>query len=648
MVFKNAKTSILTNGFRSSYFKISRSMRQGCPVSPLLFILQAEPLACAVRNNSNIKGIPLPLPYPDAHEKPEAKVNAYVDDSQFFVWTEDSIVECFRVLNSFEKSSGAKVNKSKTYGLYVGQWKNKLPEFKEIQWTRDNVKTLGIHHGYNIDENAVWLEKINKMKNCIKIWKSRDLTLTGKVLVIKTLLLSQIGFLTESLVIPEKNVKEIESLLWSFLWNNKQPLVSRNTMYLSKELGGVNMPNLRNILISKQIKAVYNILKSSDATWNMIGKNWLQKFDVQYNDTFFLCKVSNIRGLDISDLPSFYQKAINSWVVLRSRIEITDKTSIMNSNLFGNNNICVRNTPFFYHNFSRSNIKTVYDIWNRNTNTFHDETVIKNRLVDKTNWRQRYIKIKSSIPKSWINILNGTSPSAHTDPCLNIKPNFQIYLNGKYVEPDKLKLKALQNFLLDDNYIPKCQIKWNTLFNQDFHWKMKWRTSLEIPCSNKEKQFHWKVMHNAIFTEHRLQLMNLSDGVCHFCRNETEDVKHLFALCSVSKEITRRLKNKMNNIINTHFNCSILLHSHDIIIGYLNTNKIIRIFVNFVLHVFKWEIWKIRNLMKHENKTFTRDQVFITVVQKIANAARFIELTKAESKFRKIICMLKGMPIVKI
>ena len=85
----------------------------------------------------------------------------------------------------------------------------------------------------------------------------------------------------------------------------------------------------------------------------MIGKNWLQKFDVQYNDTFFLCKVSNIRGLDISDLPSFYQKAINSWVVLRSRIEITDKTSIMNSNLFGNDNICVRNTHFFYHNFSR-------------------------------------------------------------------------------------------------------------------------------------------------------------------------------------------------------------------------------------------------------------------------------------------------------
>ena len=74
MVFKNAKTSILTNGFRSSYFKISRSMRQGCPVSPLLFILQAEPLACAIRKNNNIKGIPLPLSDPEHKKRQKLKL----------------------------------------------------------------------------------------------------------------------------------------------------------------------------------------------------------------------------------------------------------------------------------------------------------------------------------------------------------------------------------------------------------------------------------------------------------------------------------------------------------------------------------------------------------------------------------------------
>jgi hypothetical protein len=48
MLVKNVTTSIKTNGFVSKYFSISRSCRQGCPVSPLIYILQAKPMACAI------------------------------------------------------------------------------------------------------------------------------------------------------------------------------------------------------------------------------------------------------------------------------------------------------------------------------------------------------------------------------------------------------------------------------------------------------------------------------------------------------------------------------------------------------------------------------------------------------------------------
>ena len=92
----------------------------------------------------------------------------------------------------------------------------------------------------------------------------------------------------------------------------------------------------------------------------------------------------------------------------------------------------------------------------------------------------------------------------------------------------------------------------------------------------------------------------------------------------------------MNGIINLNFNCNILLQSHDIGIGYLHTNKIIRIFVNFVIHVLKWELWKIRNLVKHENQTFTRDQVFNIIVLKIVNATRFIEMTRIKKSVERL------------
>ena len=52
MLFKYAQTCIKTNGFVSKYFNISRSCRQGYPIAPLVYILQAEPVACAIDHST--------------------------------------------------------------------------------------------------------------------------------------------------------------------------------------------------------------------------------------------------------------------------------------------------------------------------------------------------------------------------------------------------------------------------------------------------------------------------------------------------------------------------------------------------------------------------------------------------------------------
>ena len=99
-------------------------MRQGCPVSPLIFILQAEPLACAIRKNKNIIGFPLPNVDRENDVKAEVKLNTYVDDAQFFNATENSIKESFKMFEIYENASGAKIHKMKTTALYIGPWKN--------------------------------------------------------------------------------------------------------------------------------------------------------------------------------------------------------------------------------------------------------------------------------------------------------------------------------------------------------------------------------------------------------------------------------------------------------------------------------------------------------------------------------------------
>ena len=446
MIFKHARTSVLTNGFRTSYFQISRSMRQGCPISPLLYILQAEPLACAIRKNENIIGISLPYINPATGKQTEVKVVSYVDDAQFFNSSEESIVETFEITEKFEKASGAKIHKQKTTGLYLGAWKNKTPTFRAISWTKTNVKTLGIHHGYEINETAVWMQKINKIKSCIQIWKTRDLSYIGKVLVIKSLLVSQIGYLSDIISVPNNVIKEIESLLWNFLWNNKQPLVNRKTMYLDCNEGGVKMLNLRDFIESKRVHFMYKIISTDYEHWNIIGKNWLKRLDSEFNINYFICKCSSIKGLNLNGIPIFYKESISSWVRYKGLLCHKDRDSILNSYLFGNTFFTYRSYPVFISSFCKSNVKKVSDIWDPRTGTFRAEEAIRNQLLDKTGWHGKYNKIKASFSADILAILKG-EVTHNEQQRYGINNELVIFRDNKSVEPSKLKLKFIQSIL---------------------------------------------------------------------------------------------------------------------------------------------------------------------------------------------------------
>ena len=55
--YSNLSSCVMNNGFASNYFNIGCGVRQGNPVSPLLFNLSLEELACRIRENKNIRGI---------------------------------------------------------------------------------------------------------------------------------------------------------------------------------------------------------------------------------------------------------------------------------------------------------------------------------------------------------------------------------------------------------------------------------------------------------------------------------------------------------------------------------------------------------------------------------------------------------------
>ena len=94
----------------------------------------------------------------------------FADDTLFYK-NDESVKKSFDILTIYEKASGSKVNYEKTKGMYIESAKHNRPKFSKIVSTKDNVKTLGIHHGYNIQNYEIWKSIIDKMKNCVHVWK---------------------------------------------------------------------------------------------------------------------------------------------------------------------------------------------------------------------------------------------------------------------------------------------------------------------------------------------------------------------------------------------------------------------------------------------------------------------------------------------
>lgn len=58
-IYSVSTSAILVNGIKSEFFSLGRGVRQACLLSPLLFLMAIEPLACLVRQHPDLRGLEL-------------------------------------------------------------------------------------------------------------------------------------------------------------------------------------------------------------------------------------------------------------------------------------------------------------------------------------------------------------------------------------------------------------------------------------------------------------------------------------------------------------------------------------------------------------------------------------------------------------
>ena len=143
MMYHNPRAVVLVNGRRSEAFVIEHSVRQGCPLSPLLYVLALKPLLRRFRDggtNPALLGILFAGPL-------SARVSAFADDIPVFVSRCLDIKDVKKVVVEYERIAGAKVNFDKSEGLRLGAWRVSNTHPGPFRWSDGPIHILGVWFG---------------------------------------------------------------------------------------------------------------------------------------------------------------------------------------------------------------------------------------------------------------------------------------------------------------------------------------------------------------------------------------------------------------------------------------------------------------------------------------------------------------------
>lgn len=253
LIYRYASSCVKVNCFLTDKFPLERSVRQGCPLSVLLYSIVAEPFACMIKLRTGVE----PLKVPGGGV---SLIYQYADESTVTVRDLDGIDEVMDVFRIYGNSSGEMINVEKSCIMQFGDQKNIT-----CKWNFDkknqNIRIMGIMFGENDSEarNQSWTGVLNQMKQKLIVWGNRKLNIKVKVKVLNALILSKLLYRMNVLDMPDWVVKEVKELIEIFLWKTKIEIAYNNLLANYSE-GGLGLMDIKTKLKAMRIKYIQNYL----------------------------------------------------------------------------------------------------------------------------------------------------------------------------------------------------------------------------------------------------------------------------------------------------------------------------------------------------------------------------------------------------
>lgn len=286
LFYNNVFSRIICNGNLSNPVFLGRGVRQGCPLSPLLYVLVSEVLSTQVRKCREIEGFRLP-----GAGGLQFKISQYADDATNFVKNERSLHNLLLIVNRYERGSGAKLNTSKSEAMWLGKWRANGATPYGLRWV-NKMRILGVFfsNGLICVEKDNWQAKLDKLKTVLNLWSSRDLSFIGRAMILNVLGASRFWHVAKVLPPPKWAVDSYKSIVWPFIWKGKMEPISRQRCHAPVVKGGLNIVDFATKCISLRLSNFASLRDSfGSEKWHYLARyfigNRLAKFDTRFNFT---------------------------------------------------------------------------------------------------------------------------------------------------------------------------------------------------------------------------------------------------------------------------------------------------------------------------------------------------------------------------
>ncbi|KAL3691611.1 hypothetical protein R1sor_005262 [Riccia sorocarpa] len=196
-ILNTASSCIIINGVRSNPVKVNRSVCQGCPLSPLLFIPVTESLTAAIEQIVQIGEVQgIYLQKANVHYC----LGFFADDSHLIIRAErEGAFRLKNLLDSFVLATGLRIQWAKSTARWIGPQATQRPAWTEnLEWSwkraSEETKLLGFTFEDQIKEEAMLRDCQHKVLNFCNNRQYEKLSITGRITVVNSILLGSFCF----------------------------------------------------------------------------------------------------------------------------------------------------------------------------------------------------------------------------------------------------------------------------------------------------------------------------------------------------------------------------------------------------------------------------------------------------------------------